>query len=210
MKGKLIVLMGIDGSGKTTLLKNLEKYYNHNQNFKFITIFKKSRYTRELEKAAMSENKKVKECFSKELRNLAWRADIIDNMSRYVIPELEMGNIVILDRYVLCNRVIHHVKNKNREEIDKILEVLPKPDFGIYLDVEVETALERINSREKKKDDYENKENLLQLKQLYKKLIKNEGYNIITINANLPEEKVLKKTIDEIGKIINKEKEFEV
>ena len=124
MNGKLIVIMGIDGSGKTTLLENLQNCCLNNENIKFMRIFKKSKYTKELESISKQNNKPLNKCFSKKMRSLAWRADIIDNMFKYVIPELEKGKIVVIDRYFLCNKVIHSIRNNEFSGADKIMEIL--------------------------------------------------------------------------------------
>ena len=42
--------------------------------------------------------------------------------------------------------------------MDKILEVLPRPDLGIYLDVDIDVAIRRINKRTgKERAPYEKK-----------------------------------------------------
>ena len=147
MKGKLIVIMGIDGSGKTTLVGNLEECGCDVDNWKCMSIFDNSVFTKELEEVAKRQGKTRRECFSKDLRSIIWRSDLINNVYQYVVPELENGNTVILDRYTLCNKVYSNLRNMGLEHMDRMLDILPKPDLGIYLDVNVDTALKRISEK---------------------------------------------------------------
>lgn len=207
MKGKLIAIMGIDGSGKTTLVGNLKKCGCEINNWKCMSIFDNSIFTEELEKVAKQQEKTRRECFSKELRSIMWRSDLINNVFKYVIPELNKGCTVILDRYTLCNKVYSDLEKSDLGYMDKILEILPKPDLGIYLDVDIDVALGRINTRNKKDQaPYERKEGLINLAAKYKQLIPQEGYPIIKINANLSEKEVTRNALDAILMIINRDK----
>lgn len=207
MEGKLIAIMGIDGSGKTTLVGNLQKCGSGIENWKCMSIFDNSIFTEELEMVARQRGKTRRECFSKELRSITWRSDLINNMFRYVIPELEKGSTIILDRYTLCNKVYSNLERSGLGYMDKILEVLPSPDLGIYLDVDIDVALRRINKRTgKERAPYEKKEGLIDLERKYKKLMLQEGYPIVKINANLSEKEVTRSALDAIIRVINRDK----
>lgn len=207
MKGKLIAIMGIDGSGKTTLVGNLAKCGYGIDDWKCMSIFDNSIFTKELEMVAGQQGKTRRECFSKELRSITWRSDLINNVFRYVIPELDKGSTIILDRYTLCNKVYSSLEKSGLGYMDKILEVLPKPDLGIYLDVDIDVALRRINERTgKERAPYEKKEGLIDLERKYEKLMPQEGYPIVKINANLSEKEVTRSALDAIIRVINKDK----
>ncbi len=194
MKGKLIVVMGVDGAGKTTLVQNMEKCLSH-LNFVCMSIFKNPLYTNELEMVAQNNGSTRREMFSKEFRNMVWKNDLILNTIDRVVPELENGNNVILDRYVLCNKVY---SNDEDSSINRILNVLPTPDLGIYLDVDPQVALSRIESRMEDKAPYETMEGLIKNIERYKKLIKKEKYPIVYVNANNSEDAVLLDVIKQI------------
>ena len=208
MNGKLIAIMGIDGSGKTTLVKNLEKRCCNFENWKFMSIFGNSSFTKELEDVAESLGKTRRECFSKEMRSIIWRTDLINNVYKYVVPELEKGKTVILDRYSLCSRVYSNLEMYEMGYMDKLLEILPKPDLGIYLDVDVDIAIKRIEQRNGKEiAPYEKRDGLLYLKETYEKYISQEKYSIIRLNANLSEIEVTKNALNEIINMIEKDGE---
>ena len=211
MNGILVVIMGIDGSGKTTLVGNPERCACNVDDWKCMSIFDNSVFTKELEDVAKLQGKTRRECFSKELRSLIWRTDLINNVYKYVIPELENGNTVILDRYTLCNKVYSNLKSRGLEYMDKMLDILPKTDLGIYLDIDIDVALQRIAQRSgKERAPYEKREGLVQIKDVYEGLISKEDYPIVRINADLSEKKVTKEALDNIIKLINKEKVKEI
>ena len=211
MKGKIIAVMGIDGSGKTTLVENLKKCSSGIDKIKCMSIFENSIFTKELESVAQQQGKTRRECFSKELRSIIWRTDLINNVFNDVIPELENGNIIILDRYKLCNKVYSNLEISDLGHMDRMLEILPNPDLGIYLDVDIDVALSRINNRNNRElAPYEKKEGLIALKERYEKLIQQENYNIIKVDANLSEKEVTKCALDSIIREIENSREEDI
>ena len=205
-KGKLIVLMGIDGAGKTTLLNNLNKCSDalHLSNWRFKSVFENPIFTKELETVANENGKTRRECFSSNLRSIIWRNDLINNTLLYILPELEKGNTVILDRYTLCNRVYSKLDDSNLQHMDKMLEILPKPDLGIFLDVDIDIAIKRINERGNERAPYEDKKGLKELRQRYLQLMPLEKYSIVTINANQPERLVVEDVFYKIIQLYQK------
>ena len=142
--------------------------------------------------------------YSPILRSIVWRNDLINNTLLKVVPELENGNIVILDRYYLCNKIYSNFDEQNLSHMDKLFEILPKPDLGLYLDVKVDIALDRIEKRGLKKSPYETKENLNKLRNKYLEHIVQEQYPILKIDANLSEKEVLRIALDKIFEILYK------
>ena len=136
---------------------------------------------------------------------------MINNVFNDVIPELENGNIIILDRYKLCNKVYSNLEISDLGHMDRMLEILPNPDLGIYLDVDIDVALSRINNRNNRElAPYEKKEGLIALKERYEKLIQQENYNIIKVDANLSEKEVTKCALDSIIREIENSREEDI
>lgn len=120
---------------------------------------------------------------------------------------LENGNTVILDRYTLCNKVYSNLRKMELEHMDKMLDILPKPDLGMYLDVNIDTALKRISERKSlERAPYERRDGLIQIKGLYEELMLQEDYPIVRIDANLSKREVTKEALDNIIKLVNKKK----
>ena len=142
-KGLLIYIFGIDGCGKTTLLKNLEKCLC--ENTIYLQTFSSPYFTNELEKVAQKLKDSRRNLFSQQFRSLVWMLDLLRTTNEIIIPNIAEGRNVIVDRYNLCNRVYLEVLNQdNINYMGQILEQLPKPDMGLYLNVSVDEALKRI------------------------------------------------------------------
>ena len=203
MNGILIVVMGIDSAGKTTLINNIKRCSINVPKIKCMSIFDNSIFTQELEKTAEMQGKTRRQVYSPELRSIVWRNDLINNTLTRVVPELEKGNIVILDRYCLCNKIYSSLHENGLMHMDKILEALPKPDLGIFLDVNVYVTIKRIEERKKEQAPYETLEKLEELRKKYLVSLPYEGYSIIKIDANLPANEVTKQTLKNIMKIMN-------
>ena len=204
MNGLLIVIMGIDGAGKTTLIQNIKKCSINISGLKSMSIFDESIFTKELEETADKQGKTRREMFSPRLRSIIWRNDLINNTLTKVVPELEKGHIVILDRYCLCNKVYSNLEKEGLSHMDKILDILPKPDLGIFLDVNESVAVERIKKRGKEIAPYETIQKLKELRTRYLQKLPEEQYPIFSINANLSEKEVTEQTIKCIVQILNK------
>ena len=206
MSGILIVIMGIDGAGKTTLLNNIKRYGKNISKLKTMSIFDNSIFTKELEDTAENQNKTRRELYTSKLRSIVWRNDLINNTFSYVVPELKQGNVVILDRYCLCNKIYSSLEEQGLGHMDRILDVLPKPDLGIYLDVSIEEAIKRIKSRGKEIAPYETEEKLKNLRKKYLNSLPKEEYPISIVNGNLSEKEVTEQTIKLIINELNQKK----
>lgn len=206
MSGILIVIMGIDGAGKTTLLNNIKRYGKNISKLKTMSIFDNSIFTKELEDTAEKQNKTRRELYTSKLRSIVWRNDLINNTFSYVVPELKQGNVVILDRYCLCNKIYSSLEEQGLGHMDRILDVLPKPDLGIYLDVSIEEAIKRIKSRGKEIAPYETEEKLKNLRKKYLNSLPKEEYPISIVNGNLSEKEVTEQTIKLIINELNQKK----
>lgn len=168
-----------------------------------MSIFDDSIFTKELEETAKMFGKTRREVYSPRFRSVIWRNDLINNTFTKVIPELEKGNIVILDRYSLCNRVYSNLEKEGFSHLDKMLTILPEPDLGIFLDADVEIAMKRIQQRGKEIAPYETKQKLTELREKYLQEISKENYEIKTVDANLSKEKVTNQTMKYILELLN-------
>lgn len=202
MFGKLIVLFGIDGSGKSTILKMLN---DSNLNNTICTsCLKNTVFEEELHRAEKALNFSRKNVFSKEFKHALHIESVIYNTFNNVLPILKNEKNVILDRYVICVKSFTEVFLKSSYNcISESLNCLPNPDLGIYFDVDINVAYNRIKERSKKTDipiHYsESKNALLMKKRYYEESIPSESYPIKTIDAN----KSLDEVYEEVLKIIN-------
>ena len=187
MRGKLIILFGIDGSGKSTILKMMEK--SGLDNIVCTSCLKNAVFEEELYCAESKLNFSRRDVFSHEFKHVLHIGSIIYNMFDRVVPILDNGKNVILDRYVICVKLFADLfLNPSYNCLSKALDCLPTPDLGIYLDVNVDTAVQRIQERSNQTGippHYsESRESLIMKKTGYEAMILCEPYPIVKIDAN--------------------------
>lgn len=183
MRGFLIYIFGVDGCGKTTLLKMLDK--KTTDNTLCIQTFSTSYFTNELENAAKRLNDSRRNVFSQELRSSVWMLDLIYATNKYILPHIQRGRNVIVDRYTLCSRIYLEVLNcDNINYMGSVLDCLPQPDLGLYLDVSIEEAIKRIHHRNNNIAPYERAESLRMIKERYEEYMVKQQFPIYRIDAN--------------------------
>ena len=193
MNGKLIILFGIDGSGKSTILNMLE---NSGLNNTICTscltnaVFEEELYIAE-KKLHFSRN----DYFSHEFKHVLHIGSVIYRMFDMVLPILNSGKDVILDRYTICIKLFGKLfLDPSYNCLSKALECLPTPNLGIYFDVNVDTAIQRIHERSIKTGiapHYsESKASLIIKKEEYENVISSENYPIVKVDANQSVDKV--------------------
>lgn len=170
MKGKLIVIEGLDGSGKATQTSLLYKYLK-NKNEKVLKV--------SFPDYNQASSALVKMYLNSEFGNdpdivNAYAAASFFSVDRYASfvkfwkDKYESGFTIIADRYTTSNAIYQMSKLESRYwdeylnwlydyEYNKLL--LPKPDLVIYLDMPIEISQKlmsvRYNGNENKKDIHE-------------------------------------------------------
>lgn len=169
MKGKLIIIEGLDGSGKSTQIEILRK--RAQQAGKQVRQVKFPNY-------AEDSSALVRAYLAGELGSLheinAYAASVLYSVDRYATfrrhmkEDYDNGCIFLLDRYTTAN-MYHQTTKLPKEEWDSFLDWLedleygkmglPKPDLVLYLDMRPQTAKKLMENRyhgdESKKDLHE-------------------------------------------------------
>lgn len=201
--GKLIVFSGIDGSGKSTLCETIYKHYKNKIPAALLSAFGTRLFTSELECIARALDQEKTVVFSDYLCNIAWFCDCAYTAIDQLVPLLESGTTVFMDRYCLCAKVYSTATtNQHIDKLFPLLSVLPKPDICFYLSVDPNIAVQRISKRNTKKDYYETAEYLNKIRNTYEIFIPKEDYPIEWIDASLPLEKSAKEIIKLVDEII--------
>jgi dTMP kinase len=139
----LIAVEGIDGAGKTTIANHLCDFLSK-KGYKCIVLKEPS-----------------ESIYGKMIKSLKSRPDPETEMELFlkdremdvkdrILPALEEGKIVIMDRYYYSNIAYQSARGLNADRIRELNErIAPKPDLVILLDLSPSKALERIKNREK-------------------------------------------------------------
>jgi dTMP kinase len=164
-RGLLVVLEGIDGSGKTTqarlLLRRL-RYRGHEA--VFFREPTRGRWGRQIKRLAARADSLTPagelELFVKDRR---------ENVSKNLIPALEAGKVVVLDRYYFSTIAYQGAKGIDPLEIRRMNEAFAvKPDLVIILDVEAEAGLGRIRGRRTRDELFEREGYLVRVGEIFR------------------------------------------
>ncbi len=202
-EGYLIVIEGLDGSGKTTQAKKLKDYLE-SKGYSVVLLKEPTDGPKGQQIRMRLENGNVDQF---ELMRL-YAEDRYDNVTNNIIPALNRGKIVIVDRYVPSSLVYQSIDGPTLEQILEANEFAPIPDMVIIIDIAEEEAIKRMRSENKKRDAFERKEFLKKVKEKYltlpQVLKKFSGWKktrfIIVNGMRKPEEvfQDIKKAVDEL------------
>ena len=166
MKGKFIVIEGIDGSGKSTQAKQLvSKFKNKIPEIPFEYEFEPTygQIGSEIRYDFLSGKEKV----DNDALSYLFKADRVDHLKKAngILDQLEDGCNIICDRFVLSG-IAYDIANKlmdmpkdglSSKELDdiiighaQVIKGLIKPDLTIYIQTPAEEAYRRIITRSKK------------------------------------------------------------
>ncbi|QSZ27418.1 dTMP kinase [Aceticella autotrophica] len=203
-KGKLITFEGIDGCGKTTQI-NLLKEYLLIKGYNAIILREPGGTSigEEIRKILLY-NKNYIYPVTEALLYAASRAQLL---AEIIIPALDEGKIIIMDRFVDSSLVYQgYARGLGMEkvmEINRIATYGIKPDLTIFFDITPENALTRRKTR--KQNDRFEEENMEFYEKVYEgyhKLINLEPERFVVINAMEDITMVQKSIINIINKII--------
>ena len=197
MKGKLIVIEGIDGSGKSTCAKNLTENLI-SINIKTIYTFEPthSHYGAKLREGMLSEDLDAEE----EL--LLFVKDRKEHIEYMIKPALEEGYFIILDRYFYSSIAYQGAKGI---DINRIINMhkdfIIKPDIVFIFHLPIDIALNRIISKRGIADRFENETYLKKVDKIFHSFNEPFIYHIDT-------DKDIKIINDELFNILEKSKMF--
>lgn len=189
VKGKLIAIEGIDGAGKTTVARHIYwSLTNHGYPCVYLKEPSGSIYSRVIE---IITRLKVPD---PELELMLFLKDREIDVRKRILPALNRGKIVIMDRYYYSNIAYQSARGLDADKIRKLNEkIAPKPDLVILLDLDPSKALERIKNR-KKLSVFEKKDFLERARQKFRE-IADERTVIVDAGREL---EIVKKEVEQI------------
>ena len=188
--GLLIILEGIDGTGKSTQAKRLGEWFEARG--REVVLSREptdgpwGRKLRESAATGRLSPEDELEYFLKDRRQ---------HVEEVIQPALDAGKVVILDRYYFSTMAYQGARGFDPAEIRrKNEEFAPRPDLLVILDLNVDTALERIGARGDTANEFEKRESLQRCREIFLSLadepfarVVDSGRSLDDVAANLRE-----------------------
>lgn len=197
-EGILISFCGLDGCGKTTMINKLCDEISDEK-----ILFLTKQPTDFVRSSAIFRTYMDTENHdSYDYRSLSLLAasDRLQHVNKIIIPELEKGKIVISDRYFYSCLANLHARGYEKDKwIYEISESVIKPDISFFINVPVETAVERVRSRIDEKYRYIDMDLQYRLKDKYMEICKKNG-GVLLSSVVPPEEtfSIINKKVREV------------
>jgi dTMP kinase len=164
-KGVLVVLEGIDGSGKTTQARSLLGRLRY-RGYKaaFFREPTRGRWGREVKRLAARADSLTPagelELFVKDRR---------ENVAKNLVPALEAGKVVVLDRYYFSTIAYQGAKGIDTGKIRRMNEAFAvRPDLVVILDVDARAGLARIRGRKTRDELFEREDYLVRVARIFR------------------------------------------
>jgi dTMP kinase len=183
-KGVFICIEGLDASGKTThahqLVRNLRR-----KDFDAVYTTEPSRG--EIGKFIRRFVLQRKSRVPSVVEALLFAVDRVDHVEKEIKPMLEMGKIVVSDRYVYSSLAYQGAAGLDLKWIEEINKLALSPDLAIYIDVPPEVVVKRIR---REKSVMERLETQRRVRDVYMKFLENG--RLVPVNGNRRKNEVAK------------------
>ena len=193
MKGKFIVLEGIDGCGKTTQINELSKWLPKSGLIdKNATLIKTrepggSILGREIRDMILNTNKSNSPSILTEL--LLYSADRAEHISKIILPALQNGNWIISDRFSGSTLAYQGYGREISIDIIKKLENIVchniKPDLTFFLEISPEESIRRRRNKVADRIESEGFEFLEKVNHGFKLIALENNWEIIKASEDL-------------------------
>jgi dTMP kinase len=161
--GFFIVIEGIDGTGKSTQVSRLGEWFSQQGR----------EVLRSREPTDGPWGKKLRESASRGRLSPKEELSFFLNDRRQhvettIAPALAAGKVVILDRYYFSTMAYQGARGFDPAEIRRMNEEFaPRPDLLLILDLDVETAHQRIGHRGDSTNEFEKYESLTRCREIF-------------------------------------------
>ena len=193
MKGKFIVIEGIDGCGKTTQIDELSKWLPNsgliNTKSRLITTREPggSLLGQELRRLILDNNKNNKPSSLAEL--LLYSADRAEHVSKIISPALNNNDWVISDRFSDSTLAYQGYGRKiNLEIIKKIESIVCQgvyPDLTFFLEISPEESILRRKNEIPDRIESEGIRFLEKVNEGFKLIAKEKNWKVISASQNI-------------------------
>jgi dTMP kinase len=191
--GFLLVLEGIDGVGKTTISQRLAEYCQ-SRGLETVTGREPTNgpWGRKLRESAQTGRLSLEEELELFLKDRG------EHVSQVILPALEAGKVVILDRYYLSTAAYQGARGANPAQILERNEAFaPTPDLALLLDLAPEDGLGRVRRRGDAPDEFEHENALREVRRIFLSI---QRPWLVKINAGQEKEQVMQQCIAEFAR----------
>ncbi len=198
-KGFLITIEGIDGIGKTTQARMLSEFLQ-SKGYDVVELREPTdsvwgKKIRDLTKHGRDASPKEECRWFLEDRKL--------DVSQNIIPALNSGKIIVMDRYYYSNMAYQGALGLDMERIRSENEKFaPRPDLVIILDAPPKTGLDRIkNKRNEELNYFETLEYQEKVRELFLRMKDYENVKILDGSGSLEEvsEAIIKEVVETLN-----------
>lgn len=199
-KGRFITIEGIEGSGKSTLIGKLKRYIEA-QGYEVVMTREPggSEIAEQIRSVILNRQNINMDGMTEALLYAAARRQ---HLMEKVIPAIEGGKIVLCDRFIDSSLAYQgHARGLGLDKVYAINQVAIEgciPDITLYLDLDPEKGLARINAdqnREVNRLDLEHLSFHYKVREGYQILLERFPERMFLINADQPTDDVLEEAI---------------
>jgi len=181
--GKFIVIEGIDGTGKSTQAQRLGAWLKEQGHDVVLsrepTDGPWGKTLRESAATGRLSPEEELEYFLKDRQQ---------HVEELIQPSLDQGKTVILDRYYFSTMAYQGARGFDPAEIRTRNEAFaPPPDLLLILDLDINTAHQRIGHRGDSTNEFEKRDSLTKCREIFLSLQSEPFARVIDSNASLDE-----------------------
>lgn len=179
--GLFIVIEGIDGTGKSTQCKRLGEWFEAKGREVVLSYEPThgpwgSKLRESMTAGRLSPDEEL-ELFLKD------RQQHVEELIR---PSLAAGKVVILDRYYFSTMAYQGARGFDPQEIQRRNEAFaPRPDLLLVLDLDVDTAHQRIGHRGDATNEFEQHDTLSKCREIFLSLRDEDFVEVIDAGGSL-------------------------
>ena len=180
-EGLFIVIEGIDGTGKSTQAKRLGEWFE-SQGREVVLSYEPThgQWGKQL-RDSMTEGRMLPE----EELELSIK-DRKEHVETLIQPSLDAGKVVILDRYYFSTMAYQGARGFDPQSIRELNESFaPIPNLLLILDLDVDTAHERIGTRGDTTNEFEQRDTLTKCREIFLSLEGEDFVKVIDATADM-------------------------
>jgi dTMP kinase len=181
--GLFIVIEGIDGTGKSTQAKRLGEWFTAQG--REVVLSREPTdgpWGKKLRESAATGR------LSPEDELQYFLNDRRQHVDELIAPSLAAGKVVILDRYYFSTMAYQGTRGFDPAEIRQKNEAFaPMPDLLLIMDLDVDTALDRIGARGDTANEFEKRGNLERCREIFLSLKDESFVQVIDSRGTLDE-----------------------